>query len=192
MKNICIQWKIFDILENTFAFNLIYLHLIKKYLSLMKNIWYLRKYTCIQQNIFTFNPKYLYSMKSILAITYENIILTNRSSKILFMICFIFNQFAINCVMISSKKSGLYIRSISGIWQWDLHKLALCLEYDNEQPAHSQEFLVLLGKSEFSCCEVSNTAKLHLNKALESVILASCQHLSGVSILIAFGALWKF
>ena len=73
----------------------------------MKNIWYLRKYICIQRNIFVFNQKYLCSMQSIFIQTHENIILNKGLLKILFRIFFIFHQRAINCIMVSRKKSGL-------------------------------------------------------------------------------------
>ena len=46
-------------------------------------------------------------MKSIFILTRENIILNKGLLKILFRIFFIFHQCAINCVMISSKKSGV-------------------------------------------------------------------------------------
>ena len=57
--------------------------------------------------MFVFNPKYLYSMKSIFILTHDNIILNKGLLKILFRILFIFHQCAINCEMVSSKKSGL-------------------------------------------------------------------------------------
>ena len=93
----------------------------------MKNICYLKKYISIQKNVFVFNEKikiYLYSIRTIciqnskifLLFTFifmfnkkshENIISNSVLSKILIRIFFVFYQCAINCVMVSSKKSCL-------------------------------------------------------------------------------------
>ena len=57
---------------------------------------------------FFLNKKYLMFKKIYLhSIKYISIILNNVLSKTFFRIIFIFYQCVVNCVMVSSKKSGL-------------------------------------------------------------------------------------